>query len=83
MKHGVPILILSAALPALCLMQLERYKLGKGKVIRPLSNSGANRPRVYGIYYSFKMAVLKFNPSPRFREWGSLYSLFTATQFLT
>ncbi len=73
-KHEVPILIVSAASPALCLMQLDQYKFGKGRVIRPLSNSGANRPRVYGKCYSVKTAILKFNPTPRFREWG--FALF-------
>ena len=67
-------LIVSAASPYLCLMQLEQYKLGKGRVIQPLSNSGANCPRVYGKCYSVKMAVLKFNPTPHFRVWG--FALF-------
>ena len=43
-KHGVPILIVSAAPPDLCHMQRDQYKLGKGRVIRPLSNSGAIAP---------------------------------------
>ena len=69
-KHGVPILIVSATPPALYFMQLDQYKFGKRSVIRPLSNSGTNRPRVYDKCYSVKTAVLKLNPTPSFREWG-------------
>jgi len=34
-----------------------------------LSNSRANRPRVYGRYYPVKTTVLVFSPTPHFREW--------------
>ena len=67
-------LIVSAASPALCLMQLEQYKLGKGRVIRPLCNSGTNRSWVCCNCHSFKMAVLKLNHALRFRQWG--FALF-------